>query len=175
VSLILRQGPSNNIGIVGTIADSIQNTGEYFWSIPSNLPSANNYAIEIIVGPAANVSNVGPDAYNFTPLLPLINNATGPATGNVTVSSTILQSNTTTASMSATTSSSPSTTTGSASQGSSTVTTTSLTASTANPSQTSTSTATHASAATRIVSGLMGGHGFITLIVTLAIGIVALF
>lgn len=80
MSLILRKGPGSNIGIVGPIADSIVNNGSYFWNIPSTLPAGIDYALQIIVGPASNVSNVGPDAYNFTPQLELRSNFTGNAT-----------------------------------------------------------------------------------------------
>src|SRR5208282_2121413 len=57
----------------------------YLWAIPANLVSGTDYAIEIIVGPASNVSNVGPDGYNFTPQLTLVNNSTAPIASNSTI------------------------------------------------------------------------------------------
>jgi Ser-Thr-rich glycosyl-phosphatidyl-inositol-anchored membrane family len=92
VSLILRKGPGSNIGTVGPIADSIANNGSYFWNIPSTLPAGIDYALQIIVGPASNVSNVGPDAYNFTPQLELRSNFTGNATITTPPSSSAVSS-----------------------------------------------------------------------------------
>jgi len=167
VSLLLCKGPGSNIARIGTIADSIQDTGEYLWAIPANLVSGTDYAIEIIVGPASNASNVGPDGYNFTPQLTLVNNSTAPLGSNSTItasSSSALASSTT----SVTTPSS----TGAAATGGTPVATEEPTPAETTSGPTNTATATHASGATRF-DAMMGGHGFFALIVALAVGIVA--
>jgi hypothetical protein len=182
--LILRQGPATNIGVVGPIANEIQNNGSYLWDIPTNLPSGNDYAIQIIVGPASNVSNVGPDEYNFTPLLTLVNNSTGPITNSTTTASSA--ASTSAASASATSSGASSSAAESSGVSASTKaekTTTATTGATSTAAggasgntQSATSSATHASsAATRIEGSLMSGHGFFALVIAVAVGVVASF
>ena len=168
--MILRKGPSNNIGVVGTIADSIQDSGSFLWNIPSNLVSGNDYAVEIIVGPASNVANVGPDGYNFTPLLPLVSNYTGPSNSTTTASSSMSVLSSTTASAQSAASSAAA----SAPVGTPEVTSPAETATTST-TKAAAATATHASAAIRIDGSLMCGHGFFALILALAVGIVASF
>jgi hypothetical protein len=169
--LILRKGPGNNIGVVGPIVDSIQNSGSYLWNIPANLPAGLDYAVQIIVGPAANVANVGPDQYNFTPLLELKSNFTGPATNGTTASvtrSTLSTVTSVTSSASATDISSSGETT--------TPTVTKTAGAGSGSTQTAGSTSTAKSSAAMRIEGLtMGGHGVFALIVALAIGIVASF
>jgi Kre9/KNH-like N-terminal Ig-like domain len=162
ISLILRQGPSTNILVIGTIADNIPNTGSFEWNIPATLLSNNNYAVQIIVGPAANVANVGPDGYNFTPLLTLVNNNTAINT-NTTVSATASTK------ISLTTSSGTSAQTTSAGTTKNAKTATSATGA-------STATATSAqSAAGRIESAFISGQGVFALVVALVVGMVASF
>ena len=182
VSLILRQGPSNNIGVVGTIADSIDNSGSFEWDIPANLPSGNNYAIQIIVGPASNVSNVGPDAYNFTPLLPLVNNSTNiPSSNSTTTASSASASSTSAASAaSSQASSEAASSSGTATTETGGTTTTVETGATrtapggaSGTTQSASSSATHASSAAKIDASLIGGHGFFALIIAVAVGVVA--
>jgi len=183
VSLILRQGPSNNIGVVGPIANEIPNNGSYLWFIPTNLPSGNDYAVQIIVGPASNVSNVGPDEYNFTPLLTLVNNST-----NIPSSNSSTTASSSAASTSAASASSSQASSQAASSGASTTTGTGGTTTTATTGPTTTgagrasgstqsasSTATHASSAARIEGSLMSGHGFFALVIAVAVGVVASF
>jgi len=163
VSLILRKGPGNNIGTVGPIADSIPNNGSYFWNIPSTLPAGLDYAIQIIVGPASNVSNVGPDGYNFTPLLQLKSNFTGNATIATTSSSSAFSS----ASASSGSASASATGSGALSTG-------------VAPSGTSGSGATQttraaSSSAARIGGVSLLGTGIFAFVVSLAIGIAASF
>jgi hypothetical protein len=172
--LILRKGPGNNIGVVGPIADSIPDSGSYEWAIPTNLVPGSDYAVQIIVGPAANVSNVGPDGYNFTPLLTLVNNST--SFSNTTTTASSAESISTTASSAAVSSGAStstiagvtttlSTTKGTATGGSSATGTT----------QSASSTATHASSAARVEGALMSGHGLFALVIAVAVGIVASF
>jgi len=175
ISLILRKGPGNNIGIVGPIADSIQNSGSYLWNIPATLPAGLDYAVQIIVGPASNVSNVGPDAYNFTPLLELKSNYTGPPTTNGTIASVTKSS---VSSFSSAASESTSTASVTATSGVTTTVSPSGTKSTggSGSTQTAASTSTAKSSGAVRIEGLsIGGHGLFALIVALAIGIVASF
>ncbi|CZS89098.1 uncharacterized protein RCO7_04687 [Rhynchosporium graminicola] len=48
VSLVLRQGPSNALDTVETIAAKIQNTGSYLWTPSPSLTNGPNYAFQII-------------------------------------------------------------------------------------------------------------------------------
>jgi hypothetical protein len=171
--LILRKGPGNNIGVVGPIVDSIQNSGSYHWNIPANLPAGLDYAVQIIIGPAANVANVGPDAYNFTPLLELKSNFTGPATNGTTASVTRSALSTVTS----VTTSAPATETSSSGETADiTPIATKTAAGGSGSTQTAGSTSTAKSSAAMRIEGLtMGGHGVFALIVALAIGIVASF
>ena len=183
VSLILRQGPATNIGVVGPIANEIQNNGSYLWDIPTNLPSGNDYAIQIIVGPASNVSNVGPDEYNFTPLLTLVNNSTGPITNSTTSASSAASTSAASATSSGASASSAAATSGVSASTKADKTTTDTTGPTSTAAggasgntQSATSSATHASsAATRIEGSLMSGHGFFALVIAVAVGVVASF
>lgn len=167
VSLILRKGPGNNIGTVGPIADSIANNGSYLWNIPSTLPAGLDYAVQIIVGPASNVSNVGPDGYNFTPQLELKSNFTGNAT--ITTSSSSISS-----------AASASSGSGSASAPSSIVLPTLVTTSGTVPTgtgaaKTTGSVPTASSSATRVEGFSARGNGIFAFVVALAIGIAASF
>jgi hypothetical protein len=180
--LILRQGPATNIGVVGTIANEIPNNGSYLWDIPTNLPSGNDYAVQIIVGPASNVSNVGPDEYNFTPLLTLVNNSTGPITNSTTTASSAASTSAASATSSGA-SSSAAESSGVSTSTKAEKTTTAATGATttaaggaSGTTQSATSSATHASsAATRIEGSLMSGHGFFALVIAVAVGVVASF
>lgn len=170
VSLILRKGPGSNIGVVGPIADSIQNTGEFPWNIPTDLPSGTDYAVEIIVGPASNVANVGPDGYNFTPQLTLVNNSTGPINSNTTI--TTSAASTKASNSTVVTKSTAKSETATGTEGPTTEETATATSESTGPSQTASATrGTTASGANAII----GGHGFVALIVALAVGIVASF
>jgi hypothetical protein len=184
VSLILRQGPATNIGVVGPIANEIQNNGSYLWDIPTNLPSGNDYAIQIIVGPASNVSNVGPDEYNFTPLLTLVNNSTGPITNSTTTASSAASTSAASATSSGASASSAAESSGVSASTKAEKTTTATTGATSTlaaaggsgTTQSATSSATHASsAATRIEGSLMSGHGVFALVIAVAVGVVASF
>lgn len=180
VSLILRQGPANNIGVVGPIANEIQNNGSYLWNIPTNLPSGNDYAVQIIIGPASNVSNVGPDEYNFTPLLTLVNNSTGPITNSTTTASSAASTSAASATSSGASSAAASSAGVSASTNAATTATTGATKTgtggASGSTGSATSSATHASsAATRIEGSLMSGHGFFAFVIAVAVGVVASF
>jgi len=60
ISLLLLHGPSTNAVPILTIADSIDNTGSFAWSVPSTLePDTTNYAIELVVE--------GTGAYQYSP------------------------------------------------------------------------------------------------------------
>ena len=167
--MILRKGPGSNIGTVGPIADSIVNNGSYLWKIPSTLPAGLDYAVQIIVGPASNVSNVGPDGYNFTPQLELKSNFTGNATITTTSSSNV--SSTVSASSGSgsdvATSSGPMPTISTASG-------TRATGSVATQTTGATKTAS-SSSAVRIEGISLRGNGIFAFVVALAIGIAASF
>jgi len=169
VSLILRKGPSNNIGIVGPIANDIDNTGEYLWSIPSNLVSGNDYAIQIIVGPASNVSNVGLADYNFTPLLTLVSNYTG----NSTTSSSASPSSSILSYASSGSAASASVSASSSGGGAATATSTpTITQSTSGVAITGTSKPVSSSAGNRVQSSVMGVTGLLALSLAMMVGVV---
>lgn len=52
--IILRQGPSNNLNTVATLGTATG--GSFTWSVPSNLPNAADYAIEVRRGSTNNYS-----------------------------------------------------------------------------------------------------------------------
>jgi hypothetical protein len=168
VSLILRKGPGSNIGTVGPIADSIVNNGSYFWNIPSTLPAGLDYAVQIIVGPVSNVSNVGPDGYNFTPQLELKSNFTGNATITAPTRSSVFSS------VSASSGSGWASATGSGALPTiSTPTGTKVIGGGA--TQTAGTQNTASSSAARIEGISMRGNGILAFVVALAIGIAASF
>jgi len=63
ITLMLRQGPSNNLGTVDCIVANLTNSGTFTWTPPKTLPKAENYAIQIIDDESGSV--------NYTPLLVL--------------------------------------------------------------------------------------------------------
>ncbi|OLL23461.1 putative serine-rich protein [Neolecta irregularis DAH-3] len=60
ITLGLRQGPANNLLNVSIIASDIPNLGLFNWLIPSTMPPANNYAIQISEGTTGANSNYSP-------------------------------------------------------------------------------------------------------------------
>ncbi|CCX34484.1 Ser-Thr-rich glycosyl-phosphatidyl-inositol-anchored membrane family-domain-containing protein [Pyronema domesticum] len=65
ITLKLRQGPSDNLNDVETIADSVVNSGSYEWTPASQLPSGDNYAIMITTDNKED---------NYTPLIKIKGN-----------------------------------------------------------------------------------------------------
>ncbi|RQM04945.1 hypothetical protein DH86_00004290 [Scytalidium sp. 3C] len=57
VNIILRQGNSNALSTVMTIASKIQNTGSYIWSVPASIPNGSGYAFEIVDTGNTNIVN----------------------------------------------------------------------------------------------------------------------
>lgn len=48
VTLVLRSGSSNNLKEGSPIAEKIQNSGSYTWSVPSDIVRGSDYTVEII-------------------------------------------------------------------------------------------------------------------------------
>lgn len=53
MTIILRQGPSNNLQDVETLTTSATG-GQYIWTPSSSLPNGNNYALQIKQGDQIN-------------------------------------------------------------------------------------------------------------------------
>jgi hypothetical protein len=65
---------------VKLIANSIQNTGNYTWNIPSGVEAGKQYIIEIMVGSASKVANAGLDTYNYSPVFTIVENVSSTTT-----------------------------------------------------------------------------------------------
>ncbi|KAG0637647.1 Ser-Thr-rich glycosyl-phosphatidyl-inositol-anchored membrane family-domain-containing protein [Tuber brumale] len=61
ITLKFRQGPSNDLKDVMTIVAGTDNSGSYSWTVPKDIPSGANYAIQIGDDKTTDV--------NYTPLL----------------------------------------------------------------------------------------------------------
>ncbi|CAN6640768.1 hypothetical protein TRVA0_018S01332 [Trichomonascus vanleenenianus] len=59
VNLLLKKGDSNNLDTVLTIAKNIDNGGAVRWAVPANLPTGDDYALEI-------QESDDPEAVNYT-------------------------------------------------------------------------------------------------------------
>ncbi|KAM3418643.1 hypothetical protein BST61_g4620 [Cercospora zeina] len=79
VSLILRNGASNNLNAGEPIAQNIPNNGEYTWSIPQSAVRGSDYTIEI-------VSDSDPSDTNYSAYFVLESDNTTPASTASTVS-----------------------------------------------------------------------------------------
>ncbi|KAF2402724.1 hypothetical protein EJ06DRAFT_307167 [Trichodelitschia bisporula] len=111
VSLQLRWGDAGNLNPGTSIAASVQNSGTYSWTPPSDLPSGTTYAIEIIDD--SNKGNV-----NYTPQF-TVSGTSGPLSSAVTGTKTASSASTDSASASSSASASESSKSASASASSS--------------------------------------------------------
>lgn len=85
VSLFLAKVDHNNT-IVNVIADNIENTGDFPWHVSSHSNVRGTMAIEIINGPASNVTTVRTDLKNYSASFELISNRTVTLTRKVKTS-----------------------------------------------------------------------------------------
>lgn len=47
VDILLKKGPSDNLGDVGPITIAVPNSGVFYWQVPCDIATGNDYAIEI--------------------------------------------------------------------------------------------------------------------------------
>jgi len=128
ISLFLKNGDTNDLNTISTIASGIANSGTFAWSVDTSVPAGTDYAIEISAG-----SSVSDD--NFSPRFTIDSSVTA-TTGESTASATVASGSSTSGSStsySATTTTSSSTSASSSTPTSSTPTSITASLATATP------------------------------------------
>lgn len=110
VTLIFRQGPEGNLNTIGPIVENCPNTGSYSWTVPRNVASGKDYAIEIRYNGGVNYSPQFEIDSTVTART-TTTDTTATTTTTATATSTTETSNTTTTTATSTTTTGYSTTT----------------------------------------------------------------